>query len=102
VYCAKPLKQAIARHYYDIFMLARKGVAAEAAKNKALLEAVVYNSRLNCTNSNESDTYKAFDELLQQKIRLVPATWAIGDEIYRQTKHTCLRPKHTCLIAKFL
>lgn len=68
----KPLKQTIARHYYDTVMLARKGIAANASKRRDLLEAVVKNSRLNCTDSNDSPTYKAYDALLQNNIKLVP------------------------------
>jgi predicted nucleotidyltransferase component of viral defense system len=68
----KPLKKTIARHYYDVVLLTKKGVAAKALKRRDLLEAVVKNSRLNCTNSNDSPTYKAYDDLLQYKIKLAP------------------------------
>ena len=68
----KPLKQTIARHYYDTVMLARKGVAANATEQKNLLEAVVKNTKLNCTDSNDSPTYKAYDDLLKHKIQLAP------------------------------
>jgi hypothetical protein len=68
----KPLKQAIARHYYDTVMLARKGVAAKALRQKDLLEAVVKNTKLNCTDSNDFSTYKAYDNLLKHEIKLAP------------------------------
>jgi len=75
----KPLKQAIARHYYDIAMLAKKGIAAKAIKRRDILEAVVKNSRLNCTDSNDSSTYQAYEKLLQYGIRLVPPPSCIAD-----------------------
>lgn len=75
----KTLKQNIARHYYDTVMLVRKGVANQAVPRRDLLEAVVRNSRLNCTDSNESESYKAYDELLERNIRLVPTAWRIPE-----------------------
>lgn len=69
----KPLKKASARHYYDVFMLIQKGIAKEALKDRALFEAVVNNARLNCTDSNESQAYKAYDELLNLNGKLIPS-----------------------------
>lgn len=68
----RPLKQTIARHYYDTVMLSRKGIAAKAAGQNNLLEAVVKNTKLNCTDSNDSPTYKAYDDLLKHEIKLAP------------------------------
>jgi len=53
-------------------MLLKKGVAAQAIKKRELLEAVVSSSRLNCMDSNESPIFRAYDELLQRNIKLVP------------------------------
>jgi hypothetical protein len=62
----------MSRHYYDIVMLAGKGIALKALKKRELLEEVVKNSRIDCTDSNYSNSYKAFKDLLERKIRLVP------------------------------
>ena len=60
-------------YHKDSHKLARKGIAAKAVGKRNLLEAVVRNSRLNCTDSNDSLTYKAYDDLLQHRIKLIPS-----------------------------
>ena len=69
----KALKNSTARHYYDIVMLKKKGIAEKAIGAKQIKEAAIANSRLNCTSSNDSDEYKFYDKLLQGEISIVPS-----------------------------
>ena len=68
----KMLKASMAQHYYDIIMLARKGIAINALHRRDLLEVVTKNSRFECTEPINSIIYQAYDDLLQHNIKLVP------------------------------
>ena len=68
----KMLKASMAQHYYDIIMLARKGIAINALHRRDLLEVVTKNSRFEYTEPINSIIYQAYDDLLQHNIKLVP------------------------------
>ena len=68
----KMLKASMAQLYYDITMLARKGIAINALHRRDLLEVVTKNSRFECTEPINSIIYQAYDDLLQHNIKLAP------------------------------
>lgn len=68
----KMLKARMAQHYYDIIMLAHKGIAINALHRRDFLEVVTKNSRFECTEPINSIIYQAYDDLLQHNIKLVP------------------------------
>lgn len=70
----KPLKPGLSRHYYDLWSLIEKGIAAEAAADAGLFERVVQHSRI-FFRQNWMD----YETLKRGSLRLIPPENRLGE-----------------------